>query len=236
MELKRVEKVIPMFDDLIRTFQMLYPEKKLVIAGGSVRDIYLGIEPKDIDMYFLGLDWSKENKIKFKQKLDASQLYYEVWDANLPWHKYERFLIMSIVCKTVKELSDKKIEVQFMGFPVDSCEKLLETFDWEMCIFSYEPGCMIASQEALDLCDKIKLYNKTDINYKPPVMKLCNVQFPVSNLRRGFKFESRYPIKLNYGSILKLCKAVIEQDTMESKNGKMEEWLINQLKKYGTNV
>ena len=137
-------------------------------------------------------------------------MYYELSESNLPWHKYERYLLLTIIWQNCKALQNA--EVQFMGFPTDSIEKLIETFDWSICLFGYdlEKG-IVTIDETMNLINKIKSYDPTDQEYKPPYMKLHNVQFPISNLRRGFKFESRYPIKLDYPSILKLCKNVIKE-------------------------
>ncbi len=213
MNFINVEKRIGMFDTLLNEFQTLYPEYPCVIAGGAVRDVMLGTVPKDLDIYFLGLDWRKEIKTEFKKRLDAAKMYKEVSESNMPWHKYERYLMMTVIKEVAGELGNSNAEVQFMGFPANSLERLLKTFDWEICIFGYTTqGKILTTQPAVDLIEKIKNYNKNDPKYKPPYMKLCNVQFPISNLRRGFKFEARYPIKLEYESVLKLSNAVIAEE------------------------
>jgi len=217
VEFKIIEKHIELFDELIPQFQILYPDKPCVIAGGCVRDFMLGNKAKDIDIYFLGLDWRKETKEEFNKKLNASQIYYKISGSNLPWHKYERYLLLSIIKEISSNLAKENMEIQFMGFPTNSIEGLLKTFDWEICLFGYQNGRVITTNSAMELIEKIKKYNVNDKNYKPPKMKLNNVQFPISNLRRGFGFEGRYPIKLDYPSVLKLCKAVISEDTNSKK-------------------
>ena len=210
MNFIQIQRSIPLFDELIEKFQLIYPNNPCVIAGGCVRDILLDKRPKDIDVYFLGIDWTRESREDFKGKLDAMQLYYEIATSNLPWHKYERYLLLSIIWQHCAEMKD--IEVQFMGFPTDSIEKLIETFDWEICLFGYRNQEIITTEGAIQLINKIQTYAPGDIDYKPPTMKHLNVQFPISNLRRGFKFEARYPIKLEYESIVKLCSEVMRED------------------------
>ncbi len=210
MKLITIEKKIPVFDELISKFQLIYPDKPCIIAGGAVRDIMLNVKPKDIDIFFLGLDWSKVIKKEFVDKLKSKEIYYEIATSNLPWHKYERYLLLTIIWKTCQELKD--IEIQFCGFPVNNLEDLLKTFDWEICLFGYSNGIVTTTQESLNLINKIQSYKKGDKDYKPPKMKLYNVQFPISNLRRGFKFENRYPIKLDYNAILKLCANVLKEN------------------------
>ncbi len=219
MEFIRIQRAVPLFDEVITQFKKLYPDKKCIIAGGAVRDLLLNKAPKDIDVYFLGVDWTVVERdafeLKVKDMQSAEQVYYAIATANLPWHKYERYLLLSIIWENCRNL--KNADVQFMGFPADTIEAVLETFDWEICIFGYENGEIVTTQASLDLLDSISKYNVKDKEYKPPQMKLCNVQFPISNLRRGFKFEARYPVKLEYESILKLCQEVIVEDLAKNE-------------------
>lgn len=210
MKFIKMKQEISLFDKIIDTFQILYPNNPCYIAGGAVRDILLSRAPKDIDIYFLGLGWDKDSKIDFEKKLSASDIYYKIATSNLPWHKYERYLLLSIIWDACKEL--KGTDLQFMGFPVNSLENLLKTFDWEICVCGYKNGEITTIKSAIELIHRVKTYKPTDKDYKPPRMKLCNVQFPISNLRRGFKFESRYHLKMDYKCVLKLCQAVLDEN------------------------
>lgn len=208
-DLIKVEWRFPVFDKLLDTFKSLYPEFPCVIAGGAVRDALLGKEPKDLDIYFLGANWKVEDRDAFNKKLSAADIFYEISTSNLPWHKYERYLLQTIIWKKTQEL--KGVEVQFMGFPVNNIDDLLATFDWEICVFGYRDGILTTLPESLMLLEKIEKYDPKNEKYRPPRMYLCNIQFPISNLRRGFKFEARYPLKLSYQSILKLCDAALKE-------------------------
>ena len=204
---------IPEFSEIIKTFEILYPKCIFTIAGGAVRDILLHREPKDIDIFICGVDdWTQEGRLSFKKKLNLSKLYYKIATSNLPWHKYEKFLLLSIIWKMSAQFKEKELEVQFCGFPKKSINALLETFDWEICHFAYIPGLLYYTDRSQRLIDKIKSYSPTNEKYRPPAMRLTNFQFPISNLRRGFKFENRYPIKLDYRSITRLCREVLKED------------------------
>jgi hypothetical protein len=153
--------------------------------------------------------------------MDAKQLYYQIATSNLPWQSYERYLLLSIIWQHMTSM--KNYEIQFMGFPTNSLENLIKTFDWEICVFAYREGIITTTKSAMNLIEKIKSHDPSDEKYRPPIMKHLNVQFPISNLRRGFKFESRYPIKLEYESILKLCSEVLREDIKQRINKKEQK-------------
>jgi hypothetical protein len=207
------------FDETIKTFQPVYPDNELVMAGGAVRDALLGTTPKDLDLYYLGLpDWSNEAKKAFQKRLALNKIYFAEATSNLPWHKYERFLLMGLIIKMAEHM--RQMEAQFMAFPEPNQRRLLSTFDWEICLFAYRDGKITTTVEAMRLIDRLRKYDPTDTKYKPPVMRLVNVQFPISNLRRGFKFQARYPLRLEYRSVLRLCKATIREHSQAKKEKK----------------
>jgi len=213
----QIEKVNEEFEGIIESFGKIYPDKLCCIGGGAVRDFLLGRMPKDIDVFFMGADWTTDAREDFEKRLQATGLSYRVDIGALPWHKYERYLLLSILWNKQQSNEGGDLSIQFMGFPWNNITDLLRTFDWEICLFGYQRGGrIITTQRALDLIEGIKKYSLADplsnAKYIPPKMRLCNVQFPISNLRRGFKFEARYPIKLEYESIIKLCSEVLRED------------------------
>lgn len=215
---------ISMLDEIIKTFKILYPECIFTIAGGAVRDILLHRKPKDIDIFICGIDdWTKKGRLEFRKKLNLAQIYYEIATSNLPWHKYEKFLLLTVIWKMSAQFKKEELEIQFCGFPEKSINSLLQTFDWEICQFAYTPGLLYYTDKAQRLIDKINSYSLEDLEYRPFAMKLSNVQFPISNLRRGFKFENRYPIKLHYNSIIKLCKEVLKEDERQKRDRKAKK-------------
>lgn len=214
----------PVFDEVITTFQAAYPTNELVMAGGAVRDALLGKKAKDLDLYYLGLDdWSTAATTDFRKRLELANLFYQEATSNLPWHLYERFLLLSLIIKIQDELRQREAEAQFMAFPQPDQRRLLETFDWEICLFSYRDGKITTTHAAMRLIDKLRKYSPDDKKYKPPRMRLVNVQFPVSNLRRGFNFQTRYPLRLEYRSVLRLCKAVLKEDDRAKKEREAEK-------------
>lgn len=92
---------------------------KLCIAGGSVRDFYLGNTPKDYDIFlFQRLYNGQLESLKDKTIVD------------IPWHYSEPFLQGQF-------LIDGKIHQLMVReeFDVDS---LLATFDWNVSLFAYK--------------------------------------------------------------------------------------------------
>ncbi len=81
--------------------------------------------------------------------------------------------------------------------PATSLNELVSTFDWSVCLFGYD-GLQIFKGSDLS---EIKVGGN---------LKLQKVTFPLSTLRRGFRFSERFRMKLDNADLEKICHAFLE--------------------------
>lgn len=163
----------------------LSPFGRIVLAGGAVRDSLMAKEPKDWDIFILqgaGFDYAAT---KDKVMPILSDL-----DKGIPvvaWHKSEPFLV-----ETVKW---NGAEVQVLVSPQPTKEALVATFDWNVCLFAYDGE--YHKGESLD-------------NIGPgKVLRLQSLTYPMSSLRRGFRFSERFEMQLERGTVEEICRRIV---------------------------
>lgn len=159
-----------------------------VVAGGAVRDSLMNKEPKDWDVFILrGPD-------KWDFKAIAEQIKPALSDLTkaepaVSWHLSEPYLVSNVKWK------DSIIQV--LVNPAASMEELIATFDWNVCLFAHD-GERLAQEELIE-------------NIGPgKELHLKTVTFPLSTLRRGFRFSERFKMKLLRPDVLKLCREIIK--------------------------
>ena len=152
-----------------------------VIAGGAVRDVLLGREPKDYDLFLLGRGPSREASEEVSARLSDMDHVKP-----LDWHKSEPFLV-----DTVRVGAS---EVQVMLTPETTMDALIQTFDWNICLFGYD-GSVRAAEDISNIAPG-----------KP--LRLQRVTFPLSTLRRGFRFSERFQMIFLQPDIVALCAQV----------------------------
>lgn len=154
---------------------------RVVIAGGSVRDHMMDRTPKDYDVFVLGT----QDKIFGP---DAAKALHGLEPIKpLEFHKSEPFMVAAVRWHGV--------DVQVMATPFTTTDDLLKSFDWNVCLFAFDGS--------FDCREDIK-------NIKPcAALKLHTVTFPMSTLRRGFRFSERFLMELRRADILRLCKQIV---------------------------
>jgi len=152
---------------------------QVVIAGGAVRDWLMGREPKDYDVFVLGAPDEPE---LFEQVLAGLEPV-----TMLDFHKSEPFL------QGTFRFGERIVQV--MATPHTSVDALLDSFDWNVCRFAYDGSTVT------DACpvESIRAGER---------LRLHRVTFPVSTLRRGFRFSERFSMRLEYTDIRRLCEAI----------------------------
>lgn len=104
------------------------------------------------------------------------------------WHKSEPFLEGRFIIDGV--------EHQVMKRDVTSVDDLLDTFDWNVALFAATPQ---------------KLWQRTDVADIRPgkalVLQLCT--FPLSTLRRGYRFSERFHMQLRREDLETICTDVL---------------------------
>lgn len=159
---------------------------KVVVAGGAVRDTLANlrgaeIEPKDYDLFVLNTDW--------EQVAYSGNLAYQVRDLApwefMPGHNSEPFLVSSVLWRGVV--------VQLMTTPHKTVEELVDSFDWNVCRFGF---------------NGTSFFRPGTMPYAGGMLELHRVTFPLSTLRRGFRYSERYQMHLEIGTLIDLCQQV----------------------------
>lgn len=164
---------------------------QVILAGGSVRDTLLARTPKDFDIFVL---YNKD--FNFKEAKETIEPILESYGTKAPlveWHNSEPYLVAT--------LDWHGQEVQVMVNPAQSPSELLETFDWNVCQFAYDGTYFIGDPKTVG-------YGK-DL-----ILNAC--RFPLSTLRRGFRFSERFLMKLRNEDINTICQKII--DNNKNKN------------------
>lgn len=167
---------------------------KIVVAGGSVRDFLLQREPKDFDLFILG---PKIDTVSFPNKFQdfcRLQLDLEPYSSDLDWHKSEPFWLTN--------LQIKGAEVQVMHRELRDTETLLDTFDWDISQFALDENG-ISSRRDISTIKSGEFLN------------LSNVTYPLSTLRRGYRFSERFEMRLKNQDIKKLCAMIAAKENIK---------------------
>jgi len=170
----------------------------IYLAGGCVRDHLMSRKAKDFDLFILNnilFNDFEKTKDKILEKLKD----LPVVPSLVSWHKSEPYLVITVKYKGV--------EVQILLNPSFNVLELLSTFDWNVCLFAYGLSYgkeQFITQEIIENIGEGK------------ELKLNKITFPLSTLRRGFRFSERFLMKLRKEDILSLCSQIVEK----SKTGR----------------
>lgn len=165
----------PLHADFSRRFADL---GRVYVAGGAVRDSLMGKLPKDYDVFVSG---------QFNQD-DASKRCSDLQVVKaMPTHAYEPFLRGTFCYNGA--------EVQVMSTPHESLAALVDSFDWNVCLFGFD-GLTYERRTALE-----------DIAPGKPLV-LQRVTYPRSTLRRGFHFSERFKMQFAAADVSRLCSLV----------------------------
>lgn len=158
-----------------------------VIAGGAVRDVMLGQEPKDVDIFVMGeglTDESVEDAITEMVVNDAVQV--DVCEG-----EYEgEYLVGSYTTKGYH------IRQQLMVTGHKDLNSLLDSFDWNVSLFGIDTDGKPVTRMSIDAIGPGQL------------LKLQRVTNPFSNLARGFRFAERYGMIIYWKSELEIKRAI----------------------------
>jgi hypothetical protein len=150
-----------------------------VIAGGAVRDTLIGREPKDYDVF---VNCSE----KEAEKITSHMFGLKMRDVPES-HKSEPFL------KGTWEVDG--VDVQVMWTPKTTIEELMSGFDWNVCLFAFD-GVFHQREEVTNIAAGKSL-------------RLVTITYPISTLRRGFRFSERFGMKLERSDLFAICKRVM---------------------------
>jgi len=158
-----------------------------VLAGGAVRDSLLGRTPKDYDLFILQgclFDFDRAKAEIPPLLADLVQVPPVV-----DWHNSEPYLVATVEWRGV--------QVQVLVNPAPDMASLIKTFDWNVCLFGFD-GKEYFQGESLE-------------NIVPGKdLRLQTTTFPLSTLRRGFRFSERFKMRLLSADILSLCQSVVD--------------------------
>lgn len=157
----------------------------VVIAGGAVRDEVMGRTPKDYDVFILGCPFNAESRDAVTERLDTLPRLDQ-----LEFHKSEPFLTGTVSF----HVGGKDVVVQVMTTDAATVQALLDRFDWNVSRFAFD-----GAVHALTAIDEIGTGQP---------LRLHKVTYPLSTLRRGFRFSERFGMKLQHADIVELCRRV----------------------------
>jgi hypothetical protein len=98
------------------------------------------------------------------------------------------------------------MEIQVLVNPAESMEALIGTFDWSVCLFGFDGQSWFKGEPLEHIAAGKSL-------------RLQRVTFPLSTLRRGFRFSERFRMKLERADVLTLCKAITDKAAKDSNVG-----------------
>jgi hypothetical protein len=114
------------------------------------------------------------------------------------WHNSEPFLVATVYYKG--------FQVQVLVNPQPTMADLIGSFDWNVCLFGYD-GKEYFQGEQLE-------------NIKPGCdLKLQKVTFPLSTLRRGFRFSERFKMRLLYDDVISLSEKILANHKTKNDKG-----------------
>ena len=192
-------------------------------AGGCVRDTLMNKTPKDYDFFILTGEGKIDAFETYKDTINKRLANFSIVN-QLEFHKSEPYLITTIAVPIVIGYAPNSkitlytpverhlrvnepcyIELQVLVNPASSIDILLDSFDWNTCMFSWGTD---------------GFYNKEQIENieEGKELKLNKVTFPLSTLRRGFRFSERFKMKLHPTVVTGLCQKIV--DNAKSNNTK----------------
>jgi hypothetical protein len=164
------------------------------IAGGAPRNALLDIEAKDYDVFIF-------NKTPFAQIKDQIHAKLEPFKYNEEaklLHRSEPYLV-----RTLSILGEANVQV--MVVPYDNVDQLLDSFDWNVCLFCYGGQEIVAKTDISEIAEGKEL-------------KLNRITFPRSTLRRGYRFSERFKMKLPCKTVDKIIQKIVESKEDKEKD------------------
>jgi hypothetical protein len=158
----------------------------LCVAGGAVRDELMNRTPKDFDLFLL-----YPGEFEFKKLKEELQPRLKGLAINTPsveWHRSEPYLVADVKLDGV--------DVQVLVNPAASPLALVQTFDWNVCLFARTEDEVIKLTELDEIASGKEL-------------RLNRVTFPLSTLRRGFRFSERFKMKLRKEDVVSLSRMIV---------------------------
>lgn len=160
---------------------------QVVIAGGAVRDHLMSRAAKDYDVFVLSRQPEKDAALDI-HAATADLMTVE----QLEHHKSEPFLVVTVM------FNDSL--VQIMWSPEPTTDALLGTFDWNVCLFAFDSDGLKARTDITDIRPGASL-------------KRQRVTYPLSTLRRGFRFSERFGMVLERADVEWLCEAILAESS-----------------------
>lgn len=128
-------------------------------------------------------------------------------------HQYEPFLQGTFQVES--------LIVQVMAVKHTKMSELIDTFDWYTSCFGYDPRYSTAPEARI----------KTDDIGPGKILKLQKMTYPLSTLRRGFRFSERWAMSIDDGDLAKLCLGAASEiikrknaDTLNINLQEKKEW------------
>ncbi len=189
--------------DLLFEFQIKVKHPRACIAGGAVRDVLLGREPRDIDIFTLGAFPMEEDIRRFMQIPQKDE------DENRTDYQTR------MAARQVITGYHEGYKIQVVEAEENSEESLLKRFDWNICLFAIKR-------------DGVPLFLETPTNIGAgKALRLNCMNTPRHSLQRGVGFCDRYFMRMTDETIATLIDAAENEEFLEAL--KKNEKLLNVL-------
>lgn len=163
----------------------IFPDKAVVAAGGCVRDVLIGSTPKDYDIFVLGFPNPDEAREEVCRKLEGAG-----FRATEPTHHLsEPFLAGTFIVGGLM--------VQVMASSFATPEELVDSFDWNVSRYVWDGGRVLGE-------------SIINIGRGKPLL-LHKTTFPLSTLRRGFRFSERFGMDFPVETVIEISLSIIAQ-------------------------
>ena len=153
--------------------------RHVVIAGGAVRDALIGREPKDLDLFVLGTSADVLKRVGLSE--------FEPVNSLLEWHRSEPGLVATV------RFGGR--EVQVIATVHTSIATLLDSFDWSVSLFGFD--------------GEVVRHEKAELPTYGSYLRLNRCTFPLSTLRRGYRFSERYGMRLDPSVVRDICSQAL---------------------------
>lgn len=201
---------------------ILSPFGRVYIAGGAVRDTWVGREPRDYDFFVcVGPDANQEElAVKIREAMNA--------DVKPEARRKRTYGGNSMITEFIHRLfgGDKNeavtdgrregdCKIQVILSSARDVNELLEDFDWNICQFAYGNigGTVKMFSSRYDVGGTTNLFVPL-VGELGEDLILNHTHFPIRAMKRGFDFADRYKMNLRKADILRLCQEAVETENV----------------------
>lgn len=210
--LKKLDRIVGLIESGL--VSGVNKKNKVVVAGGAIRDAVLGQTPRDIDIFIL-------DGINPNGSLNVNLHDIEIIIGHIGMSKK---IIVEPGCSNAEEYQSgfavvaelkwneiyDDIPIQIICRKENNAAQLIDSFDWNVCQLAYDTkGNLLYDSKIYDFVQNAGWYG-VELQYNK-----SRSGDEKKALKRGFKFEDRYGLKISDLDLDYLCWAIVDTNTQE---------------------